>query len=174
MKPIEAALKPSDGKINTFKRNTIEGWWEIEVGLPSSWVFDENSNIGCEIIFENDLGKLIKIYPKNHDIVIDDLVTYVDVIIKTNEKIAEKEKQFTDKMQDMKDMLEKEAKKFYTELDELKENSFKKNNTEFDKELNSKADNKPIISVESDKTEEPKVVKKRAPRKKKITTEEKD
>jgi len=135
MKPIELVLAPTTGYINSFTRNTLKGWWEVEVGLPKTWVFDENTKIGCEIIFENELGKLIRVYPKKTDVVIDDLVAFVEIIILTNEKIAEKEKQFTDKMQEMKGILEIEAKKFYQELDELKENSFKKNNETFAKTL---------------------------------------
>ena len=126
MKPVESALTPSNGYINSFTRNTQEGWWEIEVGLPASWVFDENSKIGCETTFDNEIGKLIRVFPKENDIVVDDLIDFIEVIISINEKIAEKEKQFTDKMQEMKSVLEQEAQKFYKELDELKENSFKK------------------------------------------------
>jgi lysophospholipase L1-like esterase len=136
MKPIESALVPTNGYINSFIRNTLEGWWELEVGLPITWVFDENSKIGCEIIFENEIGKLIKVFPKKNDVVIDDLIAFVEIIIHTNQKIAEKEKQFTDKMQEMKGILEKEAKNFYQELDELKENSFKNLNDTFAKNLN--------------------------------------
>lgn len=147
MKSIERQLEPTDGYITSFIRNTIKGWWELEVGLPASWVYDENNKIDCKIVMENDIGKLIKISPKKNDIYIDDLITFVEVIIKTNEKIAKKEKQFTDKMQEMKGILEKEAKKFYQELDELKENSFKKNNDRFDKNLDKLKETviKPIV-----------------------------
>jgi len=135
MKKIELSLEPTNGYINSFTRNTVKGWWELEVGLPKTWVYDENNKIGCEIIFENEVGKLIKIFPKKTDIVIDDLVAFVEIIINTNQKIAEKEKQFTDKMQEMKGTLEKEAKKFYQELDDLKEKSFKNLNENFAKGL---------------------------------------
>lgn len=131
MKQIEQALKPTDGYIDSFIRNTQEGWWEIEVGLPVTWVYDENSKIGCEVIFENDIGKLIKVFPKKKTVVIDDLVDFVEIIIETNEKIAIKEKEFTDKMENMRNQLENEATQFYKELDELKENSFKKKNNDF-------------------------------------------
>lgn len=146
MKPIELALDSTTGYINSFTRNTLEGWWEVEVGLPVTWVFDENSKISCEIIFENEVGKLIKVSPKKHDVVIDDLIEFIEIIIKTNEKIAEKEKQFTDKMQEMKNHLEEEAIKFYRELDELRENSFKKNNENFTKTLNNSEQKKPQIT----------------------------
>lgn len=138
MKPIQAALTSTDGYIKSFSRNTVEGWWEVEIGLPINWVYDENVKIGCEVVFENEVGKLVRVYPKKTDVVLDDLIAFVEIIIATNERIAEKEKQFTDKMQEMKGILEDEAKKFYQELDELKENSFKKNNANFAKTLEVK------------------------------------
>lgn len=126
MKEIELALQPTNGYINSFTRNTVEGWWELEIGLPKNWVFDGNSKINCEVIVKNDLGKLIKVFPKKRGIIIDNLIEFVEIIIQTNQKIADKEKQFTDEMEEMKGLLEEKAKKFYDELDELKELSFKK------------------------------------------------
>ena len=153
MKPLQEILEPTNGYITSFTRNTAKGWWEVEVGLPISWVYDENSKIGCEMIKENDIGKLIRIFPKNMDIFIDDLITFVEIIIKTNEKIAKKEKEFTDKMEEMKGVLEEEAMKFYQELDELKENSFKKNNDTFDKKLEKpQTTRKPRAPRQSKKT----------------------
>jgi hypothetical protein len=170
MKAIQAALTPTDGYITSFIRNTVEGWWEIEVGLPASWVFDENSKIGCEVTMETDMGKLIKVFPKRNDVVIDDLVAFVEVVIDTNEKIAAKEKEFTDRIQKMKDVLEKEAIEFYEELDELKENSFKKNNADFDKKLNTPKTTKKSSST----SEKPKTTRKpRAPRTPRAKTTEK-
>ena len=135
MNTIELALQSTNGYINSFTRNTVDGWWELEIGIPKSWVFDENKEIKCEIINQNDIGKLIKIFPKNPDITIDDLIRFVEVIIETNQKISEKEKEFTDKMQEMRGVLEEEAKNFYKELDELKANSFKNLNDNYVKTL---------------------------------------
>lgn len=171
MKTIETALQPTNGYINSFTRDTVEGWWEVEVGLPKTWVYDENKKIGCEIIFENEVGKLIKIFPKEHDVVIDDLMAFVEIIIKTNEKIAEKEKQFTDKMKEMRGLLEKEAKHFYKELDEIKENSFKTLNDTFTKNLNQKKPTKKPTTVRISPTEKPNTPRKpRAPRTPKTKT----
>lgn len=153
MKTIETILEPTNGYINSFTRNTVKGWWELEVGLPKTWVFDENDEIKCEIITQNDIGKLIKVSPKNSDVVIDDLIVFVEIIIQTNQKIAEKEKEFTDKMEEMKGVLEAEAKKFYAELDELKANSFKTVNENFVKEKKETRGRKPKSSTE--KTTEP-------------------
>lgn len=159
MKPLETALTSTEGYIQSFTRNTLKGWWELEIGIPINWVFDENSKVGCEITVESDLGKLIKIFPKEENVVIDDLIEFVEVIIKTNEVIAEKEKQFKESMNDLKEELEEKAKDYYKELEEIRENSFKKNNEEFTNTLTT--DSKKVTPKPK-----PKAVRKpRAPRK---------
>jgi hypothetical protein len=145
MKTIEAALHSITGYLLSVERDTVQGWYYLKVGIPKSWVFNENNKIGVEVITENDNGKLLKIYPKVGTIVIDDLIIFVEVIMETNKKIAEKEKQFTDRMEEMKGVLEKEAKKFYEELDELKVNSFKNINDSFIKNLQGETGEKPVV-----------------------------
>lgn len=125
MKEIDLALQPISGYLISIKRNTVDGWYELEIGLPKTWVFDENNKISCEVLNESDSGKLIKISPRKSDVLIDDLISFVEIIIKTNQQIAEKELEFSEIMQEMKGVLEDKAKKFYKELDELKESSFK-------------------------------------------------
>lgn len=150
MKPIELALNPIDGYLISLTRDPENSWYVLEIGLPKTWVFDENNKISCEVTEEYEQGKIVKIFPKKNDVVVDDLINFVEIIIETNERIAEKEKQFTDKMQEMKGILEKEAKKFYQELDELKENSFKNVNDNFAKNLDkpkiSKTPRKPRVA----------------------------
>jgi len=149
MKTVELALQPVDGYLVSIKRNTVNGWYELEVGLPVKWVFDENNEIKCEVLNKNDVGVLVKISPQNSNIVIDDLIQFVEVIIDTNQKIAEKEKEFTDKMEQMKGMLESEARKFYEELDELRNNSFKQHSDNFVKNLHPDSDKKETKSRKS-------------------------
>ena len=122
---IDNALKPTSGYVMRMTRDTVNGRYDLEVGIPNNWVFSENDDIKCEILNEFDAGKIIKISPKNDKIIVDELFHFVELIIMTNEKIAIKEKEFTDKMNEMKNVLENEAKSFYEELDKLKENSFK-------------------------------------------------
>ena len=135
MKTIESILEPITGYLFSITRDTLHGWYELEIGISKGWVFNENKEIKCEVLNENENGKLIKISPKKHDIVVDDLIAFVELIIETNKKITEKEKEFADKMADMKKTLEEEAKQFYKELDELKENSFKNLNDRFEKTI---------------------------------------
>lgn len=137
MKTIELALQNVTGFLMSITRNTVDGWYEIEVGIPDKWVFDENTEIRCEVLGEGNGGKLVKISPKKTDVSLDDLILFVEIIIETNHKIAEKEKQFTDRMEEMKKVLEKEASEYYKELDELRENSFKKSNDNFVQNLHS-------------------------------------
>lgn len=144
MKQIELALQSVDGYLLSISRNALDGWYELEVGLPNNWVYDGNNKISCEVIDKTDAGVLLKVSPKNKYIAVDDLVLFVEMIIETNKKIVEKEKQFTDKMQEMKSMLEAEAKKFYLEVDELKANSFNTNNSNFEKSLHPEEDDKSV------------------------------
>ena len=135
MKQVEGILEPIEGYMLSIERDTINGWYFMKVGIPKNWVFDENNEIGYEILSEADEGKLLKIFPKKHTIVIDDLIAFVEIIIKTNETIAAKEKEFASQMQEFKTSLERKASEFYKELDELKDNSFKKLNDKFVNEL---------------------------------------
>lgn len=128
MKTIESILHQLTGYLISIKRNTVQGWYELEIGIYKNWVFNENTKIGVEVISESDGGKILKIFPKNNKVVIDDLIAFVEVILETNKKIAEKEKEFTEKMEEMKKKLEDEAKNFYKQLDDLKVQSFKNMN----------------------------------------------
>ena len=150
MKELESILEPITGYLKSLYRNTEMGRYELEVGIHKNWVFDENNEIGCEVITELEGGNLIKIFPKNKNIVVDDLVLFAEIIINTNQKIAEKEKHFADQMDAMKKNLEKQASEFYKELDELKENSFKKINDNFVIELKKETrGRKPKIGSET-------------------------
>jgi len=142
MKVVYEKLKPLDGYLVSIVVNTINGWYELEIGLPINWIYDENSEVGCSVISKNDNGVLLKIHPKNENVVIDDLINFVKIIIETNIKIEEKEKEFTDKMKKMKEQLEEEARKFYDELDDMKNKSFKNFNDTFVEEIKSEKKSK--------------------------------
>jgi hypothetical protein len=133
MKTVELALEPITGYLFSIKRNTMSGWYEFEVGIPKAWVFGENGEIACEVLNESETGKLVKVSPKKDGIGIDDLIVFVEAIIDTNKKIAEKEREFNERMEAMKGVLEKEAKKYLDELDQLKVNSFKNLTDSFQK-----------------------------------------
>ena len=126
MSTVEELLSPISGYLFSIMRDTVNGWYVLEIGVPAKWVYKENEYIGCEIIEENEDGKLVKIFPKIEKIVLDDLINFVSIIIATNRRIAEKEAEFQEKMEQIKKELEKDASKFYEELDILKKSSFEK------------------------------------------------
>lgn len=126
MKTVEELLSPISEYLFSITRDTVNGWYVLEIGVLPNWVYKENDYIGCEIIDENEDGKLVKIYPKIEKIVLDDLINFVTIIIGTNRRIAEKEAEFKEKMEQIKKELEKDASKFYEELDILKKSSFEK------------------------------------------------
>lgn len=129
---IEEGFKPITGYLISMERDTVKGWYTLKIGLPKAWVFDSNESIGCEILKETNEGKVIKIAPKTNEIGIDDLVAFVNIIVDTNVKIAERKREFDERMERYKEQFEEEAKKFYTELDELKDTSFKKISIDYD------------------------------------------
>ena len=136
---IDSALQPISEYLISVSRNTTNGNYELQVGIPNKWIFDDNAEIECEVLKESDVGRLIKVAPKKSKIIIDDLVRFVEIIIMTNERIAEKEKEFTKEMENMRGILEKKANKFYEELDELRDTSFQKAGEQFVEELNTDA-----------------------------------
>ena len=131
MKEIETILEPITGYLVSITRNPMKGWYEMEVGVPINWVFNENNEIDVEVVQETETGRLLKIIPKNQNVAVDDLVLFVRIVISTNKKIADKELEFKAEMEAMKKGLERKASDFFKELDELKENSFKKLNDNF-------------------------------------------
>lgn len=129
---VEEGLKPIEGYMLSLKRDTMNGWYVMEVGLPAGWIYRGNDYIECEIVTETKAGSLIKIFPKVEGVLADDLVSFVELILETNSKIAEKEKEFTDSLEESKEQLNAVAKRFYTELDDLKKKSFSEFDTELD------------------------------------------
>lgn len=135
MSVVHDILNLLEGYLISIKRNTVDGWYELEVGLPAKWVYDENNQIKCEVVANDKEYTLLKIMPKNQKVTVDDLINFFHIVIETNEKIARKEEEFKNRMEKIKKDLEGEAKKFYEELDSLKENSFKNVNEDFVKKL---------------------------------------
>ena len=154
LKPIETALEPLKGYLASINRNPSKGQYNITIGILTSWVFNDNDKIGCEIVGEMESGNLLNIYFKsnkpNEETPVDDLILFAGVIIETNKKIEEKTREFAEKMAEMKESFEVRAKEFYKELDDMKENSFKKSNDLVDEKKESKPKKaKTIVPTES-------------------------
>ena len=164
---IEDKLEPLDGYLAKIIRDTVNGWYTLEVGLPKDWVYKQTNAIACDEVVKSKDGVLLKIYPKNNDIIIDDLIEFVRLIISTNEKIAQKEEEFKESINSIKKDLEERAKKFYEELDKMKEISF----NEFDEKVSQ---NEIRDNVEDKTKESTSIPKKRGRKPKKVKLPDSD
>lgn len=132
MSVIQKKIESLDGYLFSIKRDTENGWYYLEVGLPKSWIFRGNDIINCKKINEWDEGNLIQIEPNENNVTIDDLIKFTHIILKTNEKIIAKEKEFEEKITKIKEELNVERNEFFSELDSLRDKSF----SAFDYKLN--------------------------------------
>ena len=127
MKTIDKILKEKgvDGYILTINRNPEFGYYELEVGIPKTWVYQKTDIIDFEVIAETEKNILLHIFPSQQDVVvIDDLIEFVSLIISTNEKILRMQQEFDDEMKKVKEVLENQAKEFYKKLEMVKDSSF--------------------------------------------------
>ncbi len=148
---VDEVFKPIEENCFNIIRNPENESWELNVGIPASWEVKDNDDIGFKILNESDLGKEIHIFPKNDSVLIDDLILFVNIIIKTNKEIEEKEKRFTEEIKKMKDGLEQKIRTFYETLETDKEVAFKNLGTNLEKEFNK---SKPKKKIKNETTEE--------------------
>jgi len=134
MRTIKKILDKLDGKLLSIERNTEEGKYELQIGLPATWVYKSTDYVGLEEIAKNDDGVLLKVFSDDEAVCIDDLIEFVGVIIDTNEKIAQKEEEYNKLMEERKKQLQDEFSKYEDELDELREKSFRSMSDEQDEE----------------------------------------
>lgn len=152
MKSIEESLKPLEGYLISINRNAVDGWYELEIGLPKGWIYKSNDLVECEEIQKTDKGVLLKITPKNENVIVDDLISFVALIMETNSNIAKKEEEFSSIMEKVKKDLENQAKAYYEELDKMREESFKNFNTNKKKTTTSSSKSKKTEAEKSSKT----------------------
>lgn len=123
---VHEILESLDVYLYTIKRDPVNGWYFLEVGLPKTWIFRGNDIIDCKKIEIKNWkdGHLVEITPKIRDVTVDDLLRFTQLILETNTKIIEKEQEFMKKIQEVKQALTAEKDEFYKELDDLKDKSF--------------------------------------------------
>ena len=46
MGEVQTILEPISGYLKTLNRDTVKGWYQLEIGIPKNWVFNENNEIG--------------------------------------------------------------------------------------------------------------------------------
>ena len=130
MDTVELNLKPIDGYLLAIKRDTINGWYFMEIGVPVGWVYKGNKYITCDVLKKSENGVMLKISPTENEISIDDLIAFTVLIIDTNSKIVEKQEELNGILIQVKNQLEEQARNYYKELDDLKNLSFQKFDSE--------------------------------------------
>jgi hypothetical protein len=109
-----------------MKRDVNKGWYFLEIGIPKKWVIKGTSLINIKKIIESEDGVLYEIIPKDENLIVDDLYEFVDLVVQTNQEIEKRELEFKESINQVKKDLEDKAKKFYDELDKMREKSFSK------------------------------------------------
>jgi hypothetical protein len=108
----------------SIERDILEDKIILTVGFPKKWEIRKNDVIDFEILEETDVGRIVKIVPKNNKTTIDDLIKFVEVVIFVNTEIAKKEDEFAQKMEEMKKKMENEISSFYKNFDKEKSQIF--------------------------------------------------
>jgi hypothetical protein len=65
MKTVESAFNPLKGYLISMSRDTVKGWYVLEIGLHKSWVYNDSNDIGIEVLEESEKGKLLKYIRKS-------------------------------------------------------------------------------------------------------------
>jgi len=123
-KPINELLTPLHGYLLSIERDVDNSTYIINMGIPASWTYKSTNVIESEVVGTSDKGTLLKIFGKNENVVVDDLIEYCRIIIETNERIHKMQLEFDKKMEEMKEKLIHEQRTFLDELDEMKDKSF--------------------------------------------------
>jgi len=124
MKQLERALSKIEGYLLSLKRDAVEGYYYLEVGVPKNWAYKANDNVECDVLQSTEHGDLIKIYPKKESVVVDDLIEFVNIIIDTNKKIVDMQKQLDEHLEKQAEQLKEYTKEFMDKIEEMKETSF--------------------------------------------------
>lgn len=93
--------------------------WVIKVGLPAKWVVNNNDLINISIITEMNEGKIISIRPISPNITIDVLLEFISLIIKTNQAIIDRQKEFALEVKKMEEEIAEKTKGYFNEINKL-------------------------------------------------------
>ena len=130
MGAVDKVLTKLDSYLYTIKRDTVKGWYVLEVGIPTSWTYKSTSKIECDEIGATEKMAMIKINPTEKDVLIDDLLLFATQIVSNNKKIEKMREDFENKMKEIKEKLAEEYEKFEDEIDEIEDGLFENNKPE--------------------------------------------
>jgi hypothetical protein len=130
MSVINDLLEPLNGYLFNIERNYEMGRYEVQIGIPKNWTYENGNKISCEVLRENEKGFLIKIFSEHEDVYIDDLIVFGEKIVSINKKLEEEKLEFDKFLEAKKISLENEVKEFYDKMEKTKLNAFKGESTE--------------------------------------------
>ena len=129
MRTVERILSKLDSYLYTIKRDTKNGWYVLEIGIPASWTYKSNSKIECKELGGNKKSVLVQINPIEDDVPVDTLLDFAIQLVNNNKKIEKMREDFELKMKDIKVQLNEEYEKFENEIENIEDNLFDKENT---------------------------------------------
>jgi len=124
-KTLDKILKKLDGYLVSIERNLDTDMYELKVGFRKNWVYKSTDDIECDVIIEAETGSVAIISGKHEEVVIDDLVDFVNKVIDTNKKITQMQEEFEDKLEEQKQLIADQILQFEEEIEEMRETSFK-------------------------------------------------
>ena len=143
MKPIEKALNKLEGYLLSIERDVMKGHYELKVGIPKKWVYESTDKVECEVIHSTKEGDVVKVFALEDDIIIDDLILFVNIIIDTNKQIAEMQEKHKLEKEKTIEKMEAEELAFSKEIEDMAKNSFK-NMQEKQNNIHSKSKKKVV------------------------------
>lgn len=130
-KPVAEKLKPIDGYVLGVNRNTENGYYELNIGVPKDWEILTSKTILSEVILHHEEnGDILRIYSKDEDVVIDDLLDFVIEIVKSNEEIEQIQRELDEELANKRKNLEAELKMIYETFENRKKQLLGKNKPE--------------------------------------------
>ena len=129
MKNVQENFNTIKEYLFSMESEPLNGWYSFKIGLPKKWVCSGNDLIDCVKLDESDEGVLYKLTPKDESIIIDDLIGFVNFVIEINNEIEEKERFYQEEKDRLSQLLNEKLGKTFTELTDLKKESFKAFNT---------------------------------------------
>ena len=139
-KTLQNILKKLDGYLISIKRNLDTSMYELEVGFRKNWTFKSTDDIECEILDEFDDGTIVKIYGKHDEVIVDDLIIFINKVIDTNKKITEMQEKFDEELEEQKTEIANKILEFDQSILDFKDSSFDDDNEEEKESSETKED----------------------------------
>jgi len=129
MRTIERILSKLDSYLYTIKRDTKNGWYVLEIGVPASWTYKSTNIIECKELGGNEKSVLVQINPTEKGVSVDSLLDFAVQVVNNNKKVEKMREDFELKMNDIKVKLEEEYEKFEDEIENIEDSLFEKKET---------------------------------------------